>query len=352
MGVKRSLIVGALVAAMQLAHAHDTSWPQLSGGLQRPECAQALQLARTAFRSKDFVLYGPPVIPADFDSSRVLWADDLDISGGDAIKRDPAVFDKLPLDGKGSARSLYWQMKPYAGIRLAIRERDVGWRGDTYTLYAVKEGVESKDLLADPSPPEIPSGRFVPLVEDNWRPPLVLLRKQDDQPWVIDVGQPYDFLGDWRVYAEGPDGVALRCTVRFRPSVKRAVMLSPAPVRRLAELLDQTIGPGNDEGTLQPTERLRNDVSHTWANVATRPWATLEPYNSRREVDAGLVAWSHRGASFARIYRQIEQQYPAAEQALASYYRTDLHLPAANANALATSELDAAFRSNFVLPRK
>jgi len=345
-------VFSLVIAAMQPAQAHDTSWPQLSGGHQAPECTQALQLAKTAFRSKDFVLYGPPAIPEDFDSALALWTDDIEISGGNALKSDPLVFDKLPLGNEGTIRSLYWQKQPYGGMRLAIRERDMGWHGDMYSLYAVKEDVESKDLLPDPDLPNSPSGRLVPLVSDNWRPPLVLLQKRNGQPWVIDAGEPYVFLGDWRVYAAGPGGVTLRCTVRFRPSAKRAVMLLPAPVRRLAELLDQTIGPGTNEGTMHPTARLRNDVSETWANVALRPWATLVPYNSRREVDAGLIAWSHGGASYARVYRAIEQQYPAAEQALASYYRTALHLPAANANSLATSELDAAFRSNFVLPRE
>jgi len=351
MRLKMLLIVAAFFVAMEPAQAHDT-WPQLSSGSRSPECVQALQLGRTAFRSKDFVLYGPPAIPADFDSALALWTNDIEISGGNALRSDPAVFDKLPLGGQGSSRSLYWQKKPYGGMRLAIRERDMGWRGDTYSLYAVKEDVESKELLDAPIPPGNPSERFVPLVEDNWRPPLVLLEKRNGQPWIIDVGEPYVFLGDWRVYVEGSDGVTLRCTVRFRPGVKRPVELLPVPVRRLAGLLDQTIGPGNDEGTLQPTARLRNSVNDTWANVALRPWATLEPYNSRRQVDAGLIAWSRRGASYARVHRQIEQQYPAAEQALASYYRTTLHLPAANANALAASELDAAFRSNFVLPRE
>jgi hypothetical protein len=175
----------------------------------------------------------------------------------------------------------------------------------------------------------------------------VLQEKQSGQLWSIDVGQPYAFLGDWRIYVAEPVGLTWRCTVHFRPPVRTAVSLLPPPVRTLARLLDQTLGRGDNEGTLQPTARLRLAVEQTWANAALRPWALGEPYNTRAEVDAGLPAWSRHGATYRKAYQEIQSQYPRAEHALAVYYHRHFRRTAAEAQSLAAYVLDIALRAHY-----
>jgi hypothetical protein len=66
------------------------------------------------------------------------------------------------------------------------------------------------------------------------------------------------------------------------PDVTHAVLLLPKPALRFATLLAEALGPGKDEGTLQPTARIAYQVEQTWANAAIRPWALKrELYNSR-----------------------------------------------------------------------
>jgi uncharacterized membrane protein YkvA (DUF1232 family) len=104
---------------------------------------------------------------------------------------------------------------------------------------------------------------------------------------------------------------------------------------------------------MQETGHVREEVMHTWANVAMRPWAALkeEPYNDRAVVDKGLEAWSHQAGSFHRLYRKILTQYPKAEKSLARYYRGHFHKQPDEARAMARQTLDIAFRTYFVFPR-
>jgi hypothetical protein len=139
----------------------------------------------------------------------------------------------------------------------------------------------------------------------------------------------------------------LRCTVRFRPKVKKAALLLPLPVRRLALLLDQTMGRGENEGSLQPTARLRLNVEDTWANAALRPWVLGEPYNNTEAVNAGLKDWSSKGASYLKVYRNIQRQYPLAQRSLAEFYEKNFHRSAAEAESLSSYVLDIAFRSHY-----
>jgi len=105
------------------------------------------------------------------------------------------------------------------------------------------------------------------------------------------------------------------------PDVKTAIDLLPSPVRKLAGLLDETLGSGQNEGTLQPTARQRIAVGHTWANIAVRPWVVQKSaYNTRAEVDANLKKWALGVKSFYKLYLEINRQYPIAEAALEKYY--------------------------------
>jgi len=100
--------------------------------------------------------------------------------------------------------------------------------------------------------------------------------------------------------------------------------LLPQPVSNLARKLDEALGPGNDEGTLQPTAWIRLGVQHLMANAALRPWALSEAdaYHTSREVDSGLVGWAKGNHARSRLYDEIRKAYPAAEKSLAANYAT------------------------------
>lgn len=322
----------------------DTPWPKVSGDASAAECIDALHLARTVFDSESARLYAPPTGLEKLASDLVLQPTGLDISGGHALQENPDVFDQLPYEG--GIRSIYWAKIAQDHVRLAVQESSVGWRGDMYTLFLLPADMEPADFLAKI---ENPSTQPTALISDAWRPPLVFSTKPSRRLWFIDVGEPYTVLSSWRVYrvgAEPPDPV---CTIQFRPTTPETVRLLPDAVATLAELIDQTIGPGNNEGTLQPTARLRGVVQYVWGNVALRPWAVSEAdvYNSREEVDAGLEAWSKGGRSYRRVYKEILAAYPAALQALRQYYVSTFSLSDDKAQALATYVLDIALRSNY-----
>jgi hypothetical protein len=330
--------------------AEPSRWPALDKSTASPQCNAALAFAKTMFESDAIYLYAPPVLPANFSSTLALEPAALDISGGNALKADPAVFDKIPRIGESASRSLYWQKQANHGMRLVVLEDDRGWQGDTYSLYSIKEEITPTQFQQRIGSHD--ASGLTPLLGDSWRPPLVFRDRSTKEAWAIDVRQPFITLADWHVYSNGTSGLEMRCTVRFRPDVNPTTKLLPDAVQKLAQLVDQTLGTGADEGTLQPTARLRLDIAHTWANVALRPWALPTPYNTREEVDAGLTAWASSGKRPRKIQQEIQNQYPLAQQALAEYYKTTFGRTDKDAAASAAFALDIAFRTGFTFPAK
>jgi hypothetical protein len=324
-----------------------SSWPRLDGGA-RPECADALVIARAVFDSRAFWQFGPQPVPKGVASVQVLQAYDLDISDGRAVDADKGTFDELPLGGQ-HPRSMYWQKRPQGAYRLAIGETSYGWRGDLYTLYTVDKGLAPAAVIAGHNDDQPPAGVRA-VVRRAWRPPQIYRRGADGPLWVLTVGQPFRFLDHWTVYVPAPDGLRQACTIRFRPDVKAAVDLLPQPVRTLEALLDRTLGSGKGEGTLQPTTRLRNEVEDAWANAAMRPWADIVPYNVRATVDAGLAAWAAAGPSNRTLLRALRRQYPRAERSLAQYYRTRFHASPRAARRQAAYLLDLIYRHHYAFP--
>jgi hypothetical protein len=123
-------------------------------------------------------------------------------------------------------------------------------------------------------------------------------------------------------------------------------------VQRLANLLDSTLGSGDNEGTLHPTARIRLDVAEDWANASLRPWALVDmPYNSREDVDGALKGWSLASTARSKIYGDIVEQMPQAEKALAKYYQKQFKLPPALAHQMGLYVTDFIYRDYFVFPR-
>jgi hypothetical protein len=338
-----------LPAAFACAQPHGAppSWPRLDGA-SRPECADALTIARAVFDSRAFWQFEPQPVPKGVASVQVLQAQGLDISDGRGVMADTRIFDELPLREE-VPRSLYWQKRPQGAYRLAIGEISYGWRGDMYNLYTVDAGIAPAAVIAGHVNDKPPAGVRV-IVKHEWRPPQIYQRGADGPLWVLTVGTNYRFLDQWTVYVPDSDGLLRACAIRFHPDVKAAVDLLPRPVRALQALLDRTMGSGVGEGTLHPTVQLRIDVDETWADAAMRPWANIAPYNSRAVVDAGLAAWAESAPWNRTLLRAIRRQYPRAERSLAQYYRTRFHVTPGAARRQAAYLLDLAYRQHYVFP--
>ena len=341
-----ALLLGAH-AVLPVAVAAD-EWPTASGNTESRECIDARKLADGTFNSKARRMYAPVEMPAGMESRLVLGALALDISGGDAASAQMDQFEKLTTPDGDSNQSIYWGKASDNGMRLVISAMPVGWRGDMYSLYGLDAKVEQRSFLEDLKKP-YGENVFTAFVADSWRPPLVFQSSSEDALWFVVVGEPYQILGPWGVYRPAAGGFQQQCTIHFRPDDKSGVELLPATVHRFVMLLDETLGPGLNEGTLHPTASLRLDVEHFWGNAALRPWALSDSdaYNSRQEVDDGLRTWARGAKSFAGVYRDIQRSYPLAEQALARYYQRQLHLPSARAGRLAHWVLDLGYRANF-----
>ncbi len=322
-------------------------WPKLDKRDDSVACTDALKIAKVAFHSDVSYLYAPPVIPASAGSTLVLGPEKLDISSGDDLIVTAPAFIKIKKGEDRESRNIYWQAQATDGIRLVIDQTNMSWQGDIYSLFAIKESMTPIGLMAK-FREKNESPDFAAIIDSSWRPPLVFQEKRSGHTWFIDVGHPAKFLHDWQVYSRTVKGMELICTVRFRPEVSNSINLMPSPVRALARLLDQTIGPGTGEGTLHPTVRIRVGVEHSWANAALRPWSLDTPYNTRDEIDAALLAWSRKGASYRHVYKKIQRQYPLAQRSLTDYYRRNFHRANEDARLMAAFALDNAFRSHYV----
>jgi hypothetical protein len=329
--------------------------PILGGMTDLPECRDALKIADAIFRSDAPYLYYPPAVPTGVPSELVLGPSDLDISGGDALTADPSTFDKQPKTGNFSHRSVYWQKVSQAGYRLVVDETPHGWRGDQYAVFAVPEATKSDDFIAQVSGGDPRNqNKIRPIVEHSWRPPLAF-RGESGRLWLIDVGQPYEFLGAWAVYVSDAQGPRMSCSIDFRPkSVRTAIALLPPQVRALAGLLDKTIGSGEGEGTMQQTARMRLELQHAWANAALRPWAlgSSQPYHSREDVDASLADWARKESYNHELLGQIRKQYRLAEPSMAAYYQGRFGRSKPESKRMAAYALDIMFRSHYVFHRE
>lgn len=337
----RNLLVGiSLISWPAISEAR----PKLYGDVRAPECLDAFQLARWAYDSRASAMYAIETIPEDLGSQMVLGSLYRDISGGGALDANEDIFERLPHENRG----IYWQKSALHGRRIVVQEDAMGWRGDRYSLYVLSSAA-AKDDFAKQDRGEYQITGESPLLEESWRPPLVLKHKETSRLWFIVMGEPYQILADWRVYLHLPDGYRQECKISFHDFGEAKEIPLPNSVQRLAMLLDQTIGPGAGEGTLQSTARIRVEVRRVWANAALRPWALTDRdrYNSKSEVDAGLEAWSSNGPSYSEVYRKIQSTYPAAEKDLARYYRNTFRLSSPRSQALAKWVLEILYCAHY-----
>jgi hypothetical protein len=290
-------------------------------------------------------LYAPLVVPKVMQSKMILGAWEREISGGDALD-STAEFEKIPRD----IRSIYWSTGADDGYRIVVREISVGWRGDMYSLYLLDSNIQKSDFVGKiDSASDI--SLYQPVIFQSWRPPLVFKRGEQGAKWFIDVGQPFEILGDWKVYTSKSRNAI--CTIAFHSTAKDPIALLPKQVVALSKKFDEALGPGVDEGTLQQTARTRLDAEHVLANAALRPWALADgdAYNTRSEVDSGLEEWAKVNRARRRLCDEIKKTYPIAEHALASYYASAYGLQPQKAKEMAAWALDLVYRSYFVFSK-
>lgn len=334
------LILGHTSVALALT-------PTVTGNVARPECVDAAALAKSMFYSTASRLYAPLLIPPGMHSTLTLGASELDISGGDALHATDA-FEKLP-QSTGN-RSVYWSREGKAGRRIVIAETPVGWRGDMYSLYSLDATIEKSAFLNSLETPQ-PNGSTAPIIGNSWRPPLVFQLPDGSEEWFIDVGQPFQILASWNIYSS--EATQPICTIEFGELSKDSSLRFPVAVRKLANELDDALGPGRDEGTLQPTATLRLQAKHVLANAAYRPWALSDSdaYNLRSEVEAGLENWAKVRGTRARLRAETLKTYPQAERALTAYYVSRFGISVQESAVISPWVLDLIYRSYFVFPR-
>jgi hypothetical protein len=349
----------ALAMLLLLSHAvaaGDIAWPRLDAGDPgNGVCGEALALARSSYQSDNFYLYALPDLrsAATVTSTFALRQGEQDLSGGDGLVEDRSVFQKIPkpTGDQPSPRSVYWQIKPDRGLRYVMSEEAFGWRGDQYTLFAINENMTPSQFF-EAYGSDTSKSALLPVIDETWRPPLMMREIGNGEVWAIDVGPPYVAFTDWRVYSIAADGAKKRCTLRFHGRNDLGPALLPKPVQRLAALLDRSLDDKDDQGTMHFVTGLRQYIRYLWTNIALRPQAFVkqEPTVSRAEADTEVGKWAGRTSRFRKLGMEIFSQFPRAQKSLADYYKDRFKKPDEQADAMAQQALDIVFRSYFNRP--
>jgi hypothetical protein len=342
---------GLMVGLALLAEGTAAATPAIVGDANDTRCLEALHLANAAFQSNSPTLLWPIAQPSRTTTRIILRQNYEDITGGHAIEADPVEFKQFIHDGQSV--TTHWGTHVHADKTLAVVARHGSWKGDIYSVYllGVETTPEQLELRLSAEKRGGETGWEPVLGERRWNPPIVLLGTPDSY-WIIDRGEPYEVMADWHVQVITANGLASPCRISFGYSDREGLAAMPSVVRRLAAALDETLGPGENEGTLQPTARIRLTVEKEWANAALRPWAlTAAPYNTRSEVVHGLAEWATGNRQRTALLKRIKATYPAAELALTSYYGPRSTDGANSSGDLGRQVLDHMFRSYFVFPK-
>ena len=345
----------ALFGGPVLAGSKADLFPRITQAKDAKACGQALAVAQRAFESTATkVGDAAPVILKDKkpDFGIVLAPDVHNPDGDEMIVDDSAIQQE-----KGGAfRAVFLQKAPVDGFRFVVTQQKMNWQGDFFGLYLVDATLDA-DKTADLLASEKKAGVKMALRDvftDSWRGPWLIRDPRTQEVVAIDIQHPADFLADWIVYRNVMGTPERACRIAFRPPAKRASDLLPAgALRELAALLDDVLGvPAQDEGTLQPTARIRAAARQAWANAALRPWALEEPYNSKNEIADGLREWTKRSPVYRARYRRLQALLPRAESELAAHYRKMIRKSPQEAARLAKQALDRAIGAHFVFGKK
>ena len=324
--------------------------PHITQAADADACKQALIVAKLAFESSAPKLSdAAPLFLIDKLAAGILLAPD-GANGEDAsFVVDETAIERVKAGGV--VKEMFLQSAPVDGVRFVVTQQKMNWQGDWYGLYLADAALDTGKLADLLAPEKVEAAKIV--FDRAWQRPWLVRDPETRQIVGIDTQHPAGFLDDWIVYKTSSGTVTPACHIAFRPPAEEVRVLLPAgPLRDLVALLDQIVGvPSRDEGTLQPTARIRIAAAQAWANAALRPWAMAAPYNSAREIERGLKAWSRRSPVFAAQYRRMHALHPRALAALTAHYRAALKKPPAEAAVLAKQALDRAVAAHFVFPK-
>jgi hypothetical protein len=336
---------GSVAAAQSRAEA----FPRITQARDAKACGPALVVAKRAFSSTAAkIADAAPLILADKKPDfGILLAPDAHTPDGDEMIVDEAAVQQ---ENGGRFKALFLQ-KATQGSRFVVSQQKMNWQGDFFGLYladATRDADETAELLANEKKPDAKT-----IFKDSWQRPWLIRDPATGAVVAIDTQHPAEVLADWIVYRNANGAPEAACHIAFRPPVKRTSDLLPtAQLRALAALLDDILGtPAKDEGTLQPTARLRVAAAQAWGNVALRPWAIEEPDSSEKEITDGLEQWAKRSPAHRGRHRRLQALLPQAERDLAAYYQKTLGKSAPEAAAVAKQALARAVGVHFVFAK-
>ena len=321
--------------------------PRIIGKTADARCVEARQMAQAVFRSNSASLIWPLPKPVRRTTRIILSQSSEDISGGGGIA---ATKDFNVVSGGPTLPTVFWRRGGTRAWRMAVVDTPFNWEGDQYSLYLLPPGATTSKFFAQLSA-NSSSGAPNSLI-DGWSIPLVLKNQRTGRDWIINRGEPYETLADWTVYGLAGPHLKILCRVSFNLPKGGGLELLPPVVGRFAKAADEALGPGKDEGTLQPTARIRLSVQKDWATAALRPWAaTDKPYNSRSEINHGLNQWAAGNKKRSAVLSRLQRYQKAAELPLAAYYSARFGQTPAAARRLSHHILDHNLRDYFTFSK-
>ena len=341
--------IGLASLSLTIAKAAPPEGPRLLGGRDVPECTTALQYAQAAYLSKVRRLGDYEEPPASGDHMRAPLGDPTVFTRVESSSFD--VIDKVKWpdsEGVDPERHSYWflwETNPKIRTRLVL----VGAMNHGDVAFGVVSIPSSwtpakYDQVIQNGTPGDGITEFVPA---SYLPHLIFLRKDTGHLWLIYPGDKSDFLPNWRIYVAISDRYQEACQIQFRPPVDHASLLLPDAVQQLDRLILRSIGMPAWGNGQTPVGRESIEGNIELANAALRPWAMGNPWHSRKKLEAGLLAWSRRGANYQKDYVALWAQYAVAEKALAEYYLQKFKMNPEQAQNMAKVAADVVFRTYY-----
>lgn len=336
--------------------------PYISSGSCLDVGKDLLNFAQKAYDSTifdlsdyDSLLNGLSELPTDLNVS--LMSDNL-FENNDVTISDKLINFSWPKELKDH----------YTFVRISWA---FSWRGDWYSLYWIPSTDLSK-MIGDAAAirSEDTSLPYKLLGSNLWQKPFFLRIKNKVDLIGVIPSRSSDPMNEWTLYIPSKNGELSRCQIQFHPATDKCnTWTDKDRIERIAsqffsrksslyaliEVLDDIIGPGSNEGTLQTTARIRNYVCKLIVNIAIRPWVlgAMVKKSKKTEkinVENNLEKWSLKNHSFQRQYRKMKYLYPLAEQELADYYKTKFDMDTVKAVSIAKENLERLYMSFFHFP--
>lgn len=348
------VLLVALTAAGYSQQLTAQTAPKLIGDGTRAECRIAFDMAKATFASTNPSLLWPILAPVETEVSVVLSRGGYDISGGQPLHDDATAFDRVKYDSRAPDDFLYWQRETHGGRRLVVVQDEFNWRGAWYYLFNVDSSLSQSNFIVaytSARRSDLPSLDVgVPVLGDNrWQPPTILRTPQTQEMWVLDQGEGGNGLTSWSVYLSSSKGMNSPCQIEFASDDAVGLKRLPRSVRHFAALLDEALGPGTNEGTLNQTGSIRFDVAQHWAILTERPWALVgEPYNSREQVDDALTEWARSVPARTRLHKELEKTYDVAQRELAVFLVANFSISQNQVDLFSAYAMDHMLRTYFV----